>query len=88
VELYKPKTYDGRVLIYLAKVQSFFHLWQVEPCWKSIASAADFHPVSCMHDHMFREETPKQIGLHLQEYLLKVLGAPNPAVNQVGSGEV
>jgi thioesterase domain-containing protein len=88
VELYKAKAYEGRVLVYLAQVQCFFHLWQIDRCWKSIAPTADFHPVSCMHDHMFREGTPKQIGLHLREYLSKISGAPHPVVNRIADSEI
>jgi thioesterase domain-containing protein len=72
VAQYYPKPYDGRVLVYLAKVQSFFHLWQVDVCWASIAPQAEFHSVSGMHANMFQERIQRQMGLHMREYLLKV----------------
>ncbi len=76
VAQYNPKPYDGRVLVYLAKVQCFFHLWQVDVCWASIAPKADFHSVSCMHANMFQQDIQRQMGLYFREYLLKVFG-PN-----------
>ncbi|HXS07161.1 MAG TPA: thioesterase domain-containing protein [Rhizomicrobium sp.] len=82
-EVYYPKPYDGRVLVYLATIQSLFHLWQVEACWARIAPKIDFHSIYCMHEHMFEKDLPKQMGLHLREYLLKLMEPSQPAPVQV-----
>jgi pimeloyl-ACP methyl ester carboxylesterase len=69
VELYSPKPYDGRVLVYVASVGPFFHLWQIERCWASIAPAADFYSIPCRHDCMFERHLVKLMGPHLDGYL-------------------
>ena len=79
VELYRPKPYDGRVLVYAASIGPLFHLWQIERCWASIAPAADFHSVPCRHDHMFERDLPKLMGLHLRAYLSELFGHPTGA---------
>ena len=77
VALYKPRPYDGRVLVYLADVEPFFHLWQVDVCWTSVAPKAEFHSIFCMHADMFQERLQRQMGLHMREYLAKAFGPNN-----------
>ena len=83
VEVYEPKPYGGRVLVYLATIHSLFHLWQNQACWSRIAPAADFHSVYCMHGNMFEPELAKQMGLYLREYLSNSIEQPKPALNQI-----
>jgi hypothetical protein len=82
-EVYYPKAYDGRVLVYLATIESFFHLWQVEACWAHIAPKVDFHSVYCMHESMFEKDLAKQMGQHLRQYLLNFVEPSKPGLNQV-----
>ena len=85
-EVYYPKPYDGRVLVYLARIQSFFHLWQVDACWAKIAPKTDFHSVYCMHEYMFEKDLAKQMGQHLRQYLLNFAEASKPALTQIADG--
>ena len=87
IEEYHPKPYDGRVLVYLAKVQCFFHLWQVDNCWRKIAPTAEFHTIHCMHDDMFKDGNPEQMGLHLRQYLSQSPGPAKPASIPVAERE-
>jgi thioesterase domain-containing protein len=87
IEEYYPEPYDGRVLVYLAKVQCFFHLWQVDNCWRKVAPAADFHVIPCMHDDMFKDEFPGQMGMHLRHYLSEISRPAKPASKPVAECE-
>ena len=87
VEVYDPKPYDGRVLVYLATIQSLFHLWQNQACWSKVAPAADFHSVYCMHGNMFEPELAKEMGLYLRQYLSTLPGQAKPVLKQVADSE-
>jgi hypothetical protein len=69
LESYKPEFYDGRVLVYAAKTQPFFHLWQVEVTWSKIAPAVEFHHVWGVHQDMMLTDRAERMGVHLRGYL-------------------
>ena len=82
IERYRPEAYDGRVLVYLAQVQPFFHSWQVDACWAHIAPSADFHSIPSMHDDLFHRHA-REMGSHLRQYLPEMSKPSKAALDHV-----
>ena len=70
---YKPAPYDGPVVVYAAKTQSFFHMRQIEPIWKAFARQVDI--VYLEGTHLAIIHPPK--GLALADDLKKRIEAIN-----------
>jgi phthiocerol/phenolphthiocerol synthesis type-I polyketide synthase A len=69
LERYEPKSYSGRVLIYVAKTQPLFHLLQVSATWSKIASEIETVPVDGTHISMMREPRVAALAADLRARL-------------------
>jgi thioesterase domain-containing protein len=69
VEAYVPKAYHGRVLVYAAKTQPFYHLLQVDAAWESISTRIEIVHIDGTHRSMLREPRVICVANHLRERL-------------------
>jgi thioesterase domain-containing protein len=60
-DAYAPKPYHGRVLIYAAKTQPLFHLFQVEAIWGQICSCIETVRIDGTHLNFLRQ--PRVLAL-------------------------
>ncbi|MEI9930561.1 MAG: thioesterase domain-containing protein [Rhizomicrobium sp.] len=78
IESYEPKPYTGKVLVYSARSQAFFHPGQVEATWKNIAARIDFVDVDGTHVTMIREPRVARLAVHLRKQLASITRAAEP----------
>jgi thioesterase domain-containing protein len=60
-DVYIPKPYDGRVVIYAAKTQPLFHLFQVEATWGQTCSCVETVRIDGTHLNFLRQ--PRVLAL-------------------------
>lgn len=66
---YFPKKYAGQVLVYAAKTQPLYHLFQIEAVWAKIAARIEIVPVSGTHVSILREPHVIAVADDLRERL-------------------
>jgi acyl transferase domain-containing protein/NADPH:quinone reductase-like Zn-dependent oxidoreductase len=80
---YVPKPYAGRVLLYKSRTQPLYHLLEVEPAWRKIATRVDAVEVRGTHVSIVREPYILPIAEDLRQRLHTA-----PARKHVAGAEV
>ena len=63
---YVPKPYPGRVILYEARIQPFFHLLQLGAAWRKIAPNVEIVPLRGGHGSILRQPNVSVLTAHLR----------------------
>jgi hypothetical protein len=66
---YTPQEYTGPVLVYAAKTQPLYHLFQFEAVWAKIAARIEVVPISGTHTSIVTEPHVIALADHLRKRL-------------------
>jgi hypothetical protein len=69
---YVPKPYASRALVYKARTQPLYHLWEVERAWRKIAVHVDIVVVRGTHESIVREPYIVPIAEDLRKRLERI----------------
>jgi thioesterase domain-containing protein len=81
VERYEPQTYNGKVIVYVAKTQPLFRPGQVESTWKKFAPYVEFINVDGTHANMIREPRVTALATNLRVRLNKLISIQGQPMN-------
>lgn len=68
---YVPKPYDGEVLLYKARTQPLYHLFELDRAWSKVTSQVDVVTVRGTHVNIVQEPFVRPLAEDLRRRLSK-----------------
>jgi thioesterase domain-containing protein len=69
LESYRPSPYDGRVLLYQARTEPLYHLFEVDKIWRHLAKEVEVVSVSGTHISLIQPPHVEALATHLRRRL-------------------